>query len=85
VPLVEAGEHLLVAGFPAVVELLGDTCPQLGEQRVHVLLGRADLEHPAQQADVTQVRLDGLGDARILHLDRHRPAVVGDRAVHLPD
>ena len=48
-------------------------------------LRRGDLEHPAQQGDVAQVGLDRLGDARVLHLHRDRAAVVGDRAVHLPD
>jgi hypothetical protein len=85
VTLVKVGERLLVAGLPAVVELLGDPFPQLGEQRVDVLAGRGDLEHPAQQRDVPQVGLDGLGDARVLDLDRDGPAVMGDRAVHLPD
>ncbi len=79
------GEHLLVPGFPAVVELLGDAFPQLGQQRVDVLHRRGDLEHAAQQRHVAQVGLDRLGDARVLHLDRDGPAVVGDRAVHLPD
>jgi hypothetical protein len=82
---VVAREHLLVPGFPAVVELLGDAFSQLGQQRVDVLHRRGDLEHPAQQRDVAQVGLDGLGDARVLHLHRDGPAVPGDRAVHLPD
>ena len=79
------GEHLLVPGFPAVVELLGDAFPQLGQQRVDVLPWRGDLEHPAQQRDVAQVGLDRLGDARVLYLHRDGAAVMGDRAVHLPD
>jgi hypothetical protein len=82
---VVARERLLVAGLPAVVELLGDTFPQLGQQRVDVLHRRSDLEHPAQQRDVTQVGLDRLGDARVLHLHRNGPAVPGDRPVHLAD
>jgi hypothetical protein len=85
VTLVVAGEQLLVAGLGAVVELLGDAFPQLREQRVDVLARCADLEHPPQQGDVTQVSLDGLGDARVLDLDRDRAAVKCDRAVHLPD
>jgi hypothetical protein len=85
VAFVVAGEQLLVAGLAAVVELLGDPFPQLREQRLDVLARRGDLEHPAQQRDVPQVGLDGLGDARVLDLDRHGPAVVGDRPVDLPD
>ena len=84
-PLVVAGEHLLVAGFPAVVELFGDAFGELREQCIDVLARRGDLEHPAQQRDVAQVGLDRLGDARVLHLHRDRAAVEGDRAVHLPD
>ena len=36
-------------------------------------------------ATLPQVGRDGLGDARVLHLDRDRAAVVGDGPVHLPD
>jgi len=85
VPRVIPGEHLLVRRLTAVVELLGDALPELGQERVDVLHRRGDLEHPAQQRHVAQVGLDGLGDARILHLDRDGAAVMGDRAVHLAD
>ncbi len=82
---VVVGEQLLIAGLGPVVQLLGDAFPQLGQQRVDVLARRGDLEHPAQQRDVAQVGLDGLGDARVLHLHRDGAAVMGDRAVHLAD
>ena len=82
---VEVGEHLLATGLGAVVELLGDPFPQLREQRGDILARRDDPEQPAQQGDVAEVGLDGLGDARVLHLDRDRAAITGDRAVHLPD
>ena len=85
VAFVVAGEQLLVPGLGAVVKLLGDAFPQLREQRVDVLARRGDLEHPAQQGDVAQVGLDGLGDAGVLDLHRDRATVKGDRAVHLPD
>ncbi|HEV2258500.1 MAG TPA: hypothetical protein VGS06_35715 [Streptosporangiaceae bacterium] len=83
--LVVVGERLLVSGFAAVVEFLGDPLPQLREQRVDVLTRCGDLQHPAQQRDVPQVGRDRLGDARVLDLDRDGAAVVGDRPVHLPD
>jgi hypothetical protein len=82
---VVVGERLLVTGFAAVVEFLGDPLAQLREQRVDVLARRGDLQHPAQQPDVPQVGFDGLGDARVLDFDRDGAAVVGDRPVHLPD
>ena len=83
---VEIGGHqALAGGLAAVVEFLADPVPQLAQQRVDVLGRRGDAQHPAQQRDVAQVGRDGLGDARVLDLDRDRAAVQGDRPVHLPD
>jgi hypothetical protein len=48
-------------------------------------LSSGHLEHPAQQGHVVEVCRHALGDARVLHLDRHRAPVVGHRPVHLPD
>ena len=85
VPVVVVGQQPLVVGFAAVVELLQHPLAQLGHEPVHVLVRRGDLEHPAQQGYVVQVGGHGLGDAGVLDLHRHGPAVVGDRAVHLAD
>jgi hypothetical protein len=76
---VEASEHLLVAGFDAVVECLGDPFPQLSEQRAGILARRGDPQQPTQQRHVAQVGFHHLRDARILHLHRHRTAIIGDR------
>src|SRR5213076_684149 len=84
-PLVVGSEAPLAGGLAAVIKLLRDTLPQFGNQRVDVLGRRGDPQHPAQQGDVTQVSRDRLGDAWVLDLDRDRPAVEGDGAVHLPD
>ena len=78
-------EQLLVVRLAAVVQLLDDPFLQLGDEGVHVLAGRDDAEHPAQQGHVAQIGRDGLGDPGVLHLDRDGPAVAGDGTVHLPD
>ena len=39
---VQASEHLLVAGFDAVVEFLSGPFPQLSEQRAGILARRGD-------------------------------------------
>jgi hypothetical protein len=78
-------EDLLADGFAAVVKFPEQPVVQLGQQRVDVLGWRCDAHNPAQQHDVAQVRRHHLGDAGVLHLDGDRPAVEGDRAVHLPD
>src|ERR1700722_4047135 len=83
--VVVRGQQALVGGLAPVVEFLADPFPHLAQQRVDVLGGRGDAEHPAQQRDVAQVGRDGLGDARVLDLDGDRAAVEGDRPVHLPD
>jgi hypothetical protein len=85
VAAVVVGEHLLVAGFGVVVELLGEPFPPLREEGVDILGGRGDLEHRTQQGDVAEVGCYRLGDIRVLHLYRDRAAIMGDRAVHLPD
>jgi hypothetical protein len=85
VAVVVGGHQPLAGGLAAVVEFLTDPVPQLAQQRVDVLGRRGDAQHPAQQGDVAQVGRDGLGDARVLDLDRDRAAVQGDRPVYLPD
>ncbi len=83
--VVGLGEHLLVAGLGAVVELLDQALAQLGHERLGVE-AREQLAEPAEeQAGVVEVGGDGLGDPRVLHLHRHGPAVVGDGPVDLAD
>jgi hypothetical protein len=64
-----------------VVELLGDPLAQLGVDRLDVEAGREPLDQRQQQRQVAQVGVDGLGDARILDLDRDRLARERDRPV----
>ena len=76
----------LAAGLEAVVELVGHARPQLVDQRlhVHVLEGEGG-EQAVEHLGVVEVALDGLVDARVLHLDGHDPTVVEDGLVHLAD
>ena len=82
---VGAGDRAVVLRLDLVVELLGDPLPQLAVERLDVEPGREPLDQRQQQREVAQVRVDRLGDARVLQLDRHLVAVEGDRAVDLAD
>ena len=83
--VIVGGHQALAGGLAAVVKLFSDPVPQLAQQRVDLLGRRGDAQHPAQQRDVAEVGRDGLGNPGVLDLDRDRPAVQGDRPVHLPD
>ena len=61
----------LVLGLELVVELLADPFPQLREQRFRIESRSEPLDQRQQQQRVAQIRLDRLGDARVLDLDRH--------------
>ena len=79
-------ELRLVGGLDAVVELVAHAHPQLVHERVHVEpLEREGREQAVQDLGVVEVGEDGGVDARVLHLDGHRPAVRQHRPVDLPD
>ncbi len=85
VPAPGPRDGAVVLRLDLVVELLADPLAQLGGERLDVHPRREPLDERKQQAEVAQVGLDGLGDARVLDLDRHRLALARDRAVHLAD
>ena len=72
-------------GLDLVVELVGDPLADLGQHRARVEPRREALEDRADEPDAAQVGLDGLGGARVLHLDRHLLSVGRARAVHLAE
>ena len=85
VAAVVVGEHPLVGGLDAVVELLADALPDLLDERrdVEVLVEQAGGGHGRVEA--VEVGADRLVDARVLHLDRDGPPVLRHGAVHLAD
>ena len=82
---VVVGELLLARGLEAVVELLAQSGAQLVDERTGVEAGIRAADATEEQTDVPEVRLHRGRDAGVLHLHRDRAAVVGQRAVHLPD
>jgi hypothetical protein len=82
---IEVGEPLLVAGLVGVVELLDDPGLQLVDHRPRVEGGEGQAHRLEDHAGALEVAPDRAVDPRVLHLDRHRPAVAGDRPVDLPD
>ena len=72
-------------GLDLVVELVGDPLADLGQHRARVEPRREALEDRADEPEAAQVGLDGLGRARMLHLDRHVLAVARARAVDLAE
>ena len=76
---VEGGEALLVGGLVRVVELLGDALADLGDHVGRVEAAEALLQQHPEQLGVGEVGLDGVADARVLHLDGHRPLLAGGR------
>ena len=73
VAVVRRGERGLAAGLEAVVELLGDPCLQLGDQRLDVQAGHQHADESAHPAELVEVGEQRLAGARILHLDGHLP------------
>ena len=73
----------LILGLELVIELLGDPLSHLGGERLGVQSGREPLDERQQQRRIAQVRIDGLGDTRILDLHGHLVAVDGCGAMHL--
>ena len=86
VAVVDAGQRALVLGLELVVELLHDALPDLLGDGVDVEPRGHPLEQPHDHVEVLEVRPDGRPDARVLDLDGHLAAVVGEPgAVHLAD
>ena len=78
---VEVDEALLVVALPAVVELLSEPLLDLGDELGGVQRTERLAQEHADQIGVLQVGSDRLGDARVLHLDSHRPFHPGVRVV----
>ena len=68
-----------------VVELLGEALADLLRHRLRVHARGHHLRDTQDQAQVLKVGAHGARDARVLDLDRHAPAVVQPRPVHLAD
>jgi hypothetical protein len=85
VAAVEVGEELLVPGLVRVVELLDDAGPDLLDHRAGLEARQRQAHGAEHQPGGLEVGTDGLVDARVLHLDRDRPLVSRDGAVHLAD
>ena len=85
VPAEDARQRALVLGLELVVELLADPVADLLGRRLDVDPRRDLLHQPQDHAEVLHVGADGLGDAGVLHLDRHVAAVEQRRAVDLAD
>ena len=60
----------VVGRLELVVALLGDPLAELAQERLDLDAGDQLAEHRREQAQVAHVGLDGLGDARVLDLDR---------------
>ena len=72
---VVVGELLLVRGLEPVVELLAEPGAQLVDERAgRRSPGNTLADAAEEQADVAEVGLDRLRDARVLHLHRDRDA-----------
>ncbi len=85
VSLVIPSEELLIFSFQYVVDLFAQPLAQLIDERACVQTRECRSGNPSQQCDVAHVRSDGAGDAWVLNLDRHGPALRGDRPVNLSD
>ncbi len=85
VPVVSAGEGALVLRLELVVELLQNPLAQLRGDGLGVEAGREHLREPHDHAGVRQIRLEGVGDARVLHLDGDPRPVLQRGAVDLAD
>src|SRR4051794_1587075 len=85
-----AGELLaelrLVARLQLVVEFVAHPAAQLVHQAVGIETfqyeGRTE---SVEGLDVVEVRIDRLGDARVLNLDGYVPSITGYSSVHLAD
>ena len=75
----------LVLGLELVVELLADPLAQLGGERLRVQTRREPLDERQQHRRVAQVRLDRLGDPRVLDLHGDLVAIERRGAVDLTD
>jgi hypothetical protein len=79
------GEGRLRVGLEHVVDLVRQAVAQLGEQRPGVEAGRGQPHQRHEPVEAADVRDQRLRRAGVLHLDRHRGAVLPHRAVHLAD
>src|ERR1700674_564530 len=83
--LVVVGEGLLVLRLQQIVDLLAKSVAEVVDERSLVKARKSRGGDPAQQRHVPHVRGDAACDARVLHRDRDRSAVLRDRPVHLSD
>ena len=83
--VVVAREQLLAASLEAIVDLLLESLRELLHERARVESRKRCADDAPQQGHVAEVGRDAAGDARVLDLDRDRPAVARDGAVHLTD
>ena len=82
---IAVAEQVLIASFLLVVELFDETLTKFGHDRSMLESGEQLAESGEQQPCVVEVGGDRFGDARVLHLDRHRLTVVGHGPVDLSD
>ena len=72
-----------VGGLVAVVELRQDRPFELTGDRRQIDTAHKAGDEPQDARRILGLARDDLGNARILHLDRHQPAIVETGAVHL--
>ena len=81
----KAPRTLLHVGLVLVVELLAKTVAELFEQGAGIELRRAETDERRDTVEMSQVRGQCFGDARVLELHRDIRSVMPHGAVHLPD
>src|SRR5205814_928798 len=84
-PLVVARKEVLAFRLAHVVDLFLEARAELVDQRAGVETWERGADDAPQEPDVAEVGGDAASDARVLHLDRYRAAVLGDGAVDLAD
>ncbi len=84
-PAIQPRDRALVLCLELVVELLVDPRADLVAHRLRVQARGDHLHEPQDDPEVLHVGADGLGHARILHLDRDVAPVVQARLVDLAD
>jgi hypothetical protein len=75
----------LIRRLVPVVELFGETRPQLLDERDRIEAGEHHRQHAEDDIAVDEVGADRFVDARILHLHRDFDTGLGDGAVDLAD
>ena len=73
----EAGEAAVAGRLELVVAFRGDPLAELGEHRLDVEPGHQPAQAAGEHAQVSHVRLDRLGDPRVLDLHRDLEPVPG--------